>query len=114
MTNTARGETSFMASGEKFVMKLTLGALAEIESALNVKNLGDLSSALKQFGASDIAQVAAALLRAGGHNLTASEVLALPVELGTVIGAIGDAFNVAGSKTAPLPGAGASNSASGA
>jgi len=46
MTNPLRGETSFLAAGEKFVMRLTLGALAEIESAFNeaLKTLRELSA----------------------------------------------------------------------
>jgi hypothetical protein len=105
MTNTARGETSFLAAGEKFVMKLTLGALADIESVFNIQNLADLAARLKQFSTSDVAEVAAALLRAGGHTLTAADVLLLPVDLATIVGAIADAFSIIeGTKAAsPLP-----------
>lgn len=92
MTNPARGETSFLAAGEKFVMRLTLGALAEIESAFNVASLSDLAARLKSFATSDIATVAAALLRAGGHEVTANDVLKLPVDLATIVQAIADVF----------------------
>ncbi len=113
MTNTVSGAVGFLANGEQFTMKLTLGALAEIENALNVKSLSDVGTLLKQFGSSDVASVAAALLRAGGHTVTANDVLALPVDLGTVIGAIGDAFSVASGKTSvPLAGSAVSNSGS--
>src|ERR1700761_7856088 len=99
MTNTARGEASFLANGEEFVMRLTLGALAEIESGLNVSSLTDLAARLKQFSTSDIASVAAALLRAGGHDVTANDVLALPIDLATIVGAIADAFATVNGKT---------------
>jgi hypothetical protein len=92
MTNPLRGETSFLAAGEKFVMRLTLGALAEIESAFNVASLSDLAARLKSFATSDIATVAAALLRAGGHEVTANDVLKLPVDLATIVQAIADVF----------------------
>jgi hypothetical protein len=92
MTNPACGETSFLAAGEKFVMRLTLGALAEIEAAFNVASLSDLATRLKSFATSDIATVAAALLRAGGHDVTANDVLKLPVDLATIVQAIADVF----------------------
>jgi hypothetical protein len=94
MTNPLRGETSFLAAGEKFVMRLTLGALAEIESAFNVESLTDLAARLKSFATSDIATVAAALLRAGGHDVTANDVLKLPVDLATIVQAIADVFSM--------------------
>jgi hypothetical protein len=92
MTNPLRGETSFLAAGEKFVMRLTLGALAEIEAAFNVASLSDLATRLKSFATGDIATVAAALLRAGGHDVTANDVLKLPVDLATIVQAIADVF----------------------
>jgi hypothetical protein len=109
MTNTARGETSFLAAGEKFVMRLTLGALAEIESAFNVASLSDLATRLKSFATSDIATVAAALLRAGGHDVTANDVLKLPVDLATIVQAVADVFalvNREASAASPLAGGG--------
>jgi hypothetical protein len=115
MTNTARGETSFLAAGEKFVMRLTLGALAEIESGLSLTNLSTIAERLKQLSSSDIAVIAAALLRGGGHDIAASDVLKIPVDIGTIVGAIADALATLNGKadtSVPLPGAGASASAS--
>jgi hypothetical protein len=115
MTNTARGETSFLANGVKFVMRLTLGALAEIESGLSLTNLSDIAGRLKQLSSSDIAVIAAALLRGGGHDVTPQEVMRIPADIGTIVGAVSDALSALGGKadaTIPLPGAGASASAS--
>jgi hypothetical protein len=119
MTNTARGETSFLANGEKFVMRLTLGALAEIESGLSLTNLSTIAERLKQLSSSDIAVIAAALLRGGGHDVTAADVMRIPADVGTIVGAVSDALSALGAKeggkadaTIPLPGAGASASAS--
>ena len=118
MTNPLRGETSFLAAGEKFVMRLTLGALAEIESAFNAASLSDLAARLKSFATGDIATVAAALLRAGGHDVTASDVLRLPVDLATIVQAIADVFALVNrevSDASPLAAGGkGSNSASAA
>ena len=111
MTNTARGETSFLAEGEKFVMRLTLGALAEIESGLNLTNLAGIADRLKQLSSSDIAIVAAALLRGGGHDVAANDVLKIPADIGTILGAVTDALSTLGGTkppaTAPLSGAAA-------
>jgi len=114
MTNPLRGETSFLAAGEKFVMRLTLGALAEIEAAFNVVSLSDIAARLKSFATSDIATVAAALLRAGGHDVTANDVLKLPVDLATIVQAIADVFALVNREVSdPLAAGGkGSNSAS--
>ncbi|HEY5237249.1 MAG TPA: GTA-gp10 family protein [Rhizomicrobium sp.] len=122
MTNTARGDAGFLANGEQFVMRLTLGALAEIEHGLGLDNLGQIADRLKNFNTGDLATIAAALLRAGGHSLTAADVMKLPADLATIVGAVADAFNALGlshaAKTqaettdAPLSGAAGSNSAS--
>ena len=117
MTNPARGEASFLAAGETYVMKLTLGALAEIEAAFNVASLSDLAARLKAFAASDIATVAAALLRAGGHDVTASDVLKIPADLSVIVAAIADVFATVSGKvdSVPLPAGGdGSNTASAA
>jgi hypothetical protein len=112
MTNPLRGETSFLAAGEKFVMRLTLGALAEIEAAFNVASLSDLAARLKSFATSDIATVAAALLRAGGHDVTANDVLKLPVDLATIVQAIADVFAIVNREASDPLAAGGSGSSS--
>lgn len=96
MTNTQRGDSEFLAGAEKFVMRLTLGALAEIEDGLGLHNLSDIASRLKQLSAGDLSVVAAALLRGGGHDISPSDVLKLATDIGTLIGAITDAFHAAG------------------
>lgn len=116
MTNTARGETSFLAAGEKFVMRLTLGALAEIESGLSLANLASIAERLKQLSSSDLAIVAAALLRGGGHDMTPQDVMRIPADIGTIIGAVSDALAAVGLAKEPQsplpPGAAASLTAS--
>jgi hypothetical protein len=96
MPNKIRGETEFLAGTERYVMKLTLGALAEIEDVLGVKSLSDLGARLKSLGSGDIAAIASALLRGGGFSLSPGDVLKLATDLGTLIGAITDAFDAVG------------------
>ncbi len=108
MTNTARGEASFLANGEKYVMRLTLGALAEIESGLGLTSLAGIAERLKQLSSSDIALIAAALLRGGGHDIAANDVMRLPADVGTIVGAVADALStLSGAKADNVPLSGA-------
>ncbi len=133
MPNKQRGDSEFLAGAEKYVMRLTLGALAEIEDGLGLHSLSDIASRLKQLSSGDLAVVAAALLRGGGHDLGPADVLRLAADIGTLVRAITDAFDAAGlagpsaqqpsspghrqgsggqETSAPLAGAAPSNSAS--
>jgi Phage tail tube protein, GTA-gp10 len=96
MPNKVRGESEFLAGTERYVMKLTLGALAEIENGLGVSSLGDIAGKLKSLGTMDLATVASALLRGAGHDLSPADVLKLETDLGTLIAAITDAFDAVG------------------
>ena len=119
MTNKVRGESEFLAGTERYVMRLTLGALAEIESGLGVSSLSDIAGKLKSLGTMDLATVASALLRGAGHDIAPAEVLKLETDLGTLIGAITDAFDAVGlshantavpTKESPSPLAGTASS----
>jgi hypothetical protein len=117
MPNRIRGEAELIAGGARYRLLLTLGALAEIEDGLGLANLGDISKRLAQPRASDLAIVAAALLRGGGHEIAPGEVLALACDLGTLVQAVRDAFDAAalaqpeGAPAGPFAGAPSSSSA---
>ena len=96
MPNRVRGEAGLSAGGRHYRLLLTLGALAEIEDGLGLSNLSDVAARLKSVRAADLAIVAAALLRGGGHDLTPADVLRLPCDLGTLVAAVTDAFDAAG------------------
>jgi hypothetical protein len=96
MPNKARGDAEFVAGSSRYAMRLTLGALAEIEDALGATSLADLAERLKHLGAGDIALVASALMRGAGAEISAAEVLKLDADLGALIAAIGQAFDAAG------------------
>jgi len=96
MPNRARGEAELVAGGTSYRLLLTLGALAEIENGLELASLGDISKRLAQARSGDFAIVAAALLRGGGHAMTADDVLALSCDLGALVAAVKDAFEAAG------------------
>ena len=118
MANKVRGECELQAGGRSYRMLLTLGALAEIEEGLSLADLSQVSKRLAQARASDLAVVAAALLRGGGHEIAPAEVLRLPCDLGALVAAIAAAFEAAGAGSgaeAPSQGpfAGAPSSSSG-
>jgi len=99
MPNAIRGEAALTISGQSHTLLLTLGALAEIEDGLGLADLSQIGPRLKQARAGDIAVIAAALLKGGGGSLTPAEVLALPVDLGTLMAAIAQCFARAGLKS---------------
>lgn len=98
MPNAIRGEAALDCAGHRYTLLLTLGALAEIEDGLALSDLSEIGPRLKQARAGDIAVIASALLKGGGHSITPAGVLALPLDLGSLMGAIATAFERAGLK----------------
>ncbi|HXJ01305.1 MAG TPA: GTA-gp10 family protein [Micropepsaceae bacterium] len=92
MANRARGESELQAGGRMFRLRLTLGALAEIEDGLSLNDLSEIEGRLKKLRAADLAIVAAALIRGGGHEMTPLEALRLPVDLPVLVQAVSQAF----------------------
>jgi hypothetical protein len=84
MTNRRRGEVALDLGGARYNLCLTLGALAELESALGA---ADLSALAERFGtgrlsSGDLLALLAAGLRGGGHPMSDAEVAALPLTEG--------------------------------
>lgn len=65
--NQARGEVVAMLGGRPRRLCLTLGALAELETALDVDDWSALAGRLRRLSARDLTRVLAALLRGGGE-----------------------------------------------
>lgn len=66
--NGVRGEVSVVLAGEARRLCLTLGALAEIETGLQVSGLAALAERMRALSAGDLLVVLAALLRGGGER----------------------------------------------
>ncbi|WP_374597603.1 GTA-gp10 family protein [Brevundimonas sp.] len=66
--NGVRGEVSVVLAGEVRRLCLTLGALAEIETGLQVSGLAALAERMRALSAGDLLVVLAALLRGGGER----------------------------------------------
>jgi hypothetical protein len=96
MANRARGEAELEAGGRVFRLRLTLGALAEIEDRLSLNDLSEVEARLKKLRAADLAIVTAALMRGGGHEMTPLEALRLPVDLPVLVRAVSEAFAAGG------------------
>lgn len=84
MANFHRGEIEASLGGTQRTLVLTLGALAELESAFGAD---DLMALAERFGtgrlsARDLVRIIAAGLRGAGESVTDDEVAALRVEDG--------------------------------
>lgn len=70
--NGARGEVVARLAGRERRLCLTLGALAEMETALGCDGLTGLAERMRALSARDLAVVLAALLRGGGERALAN------------------------------------------
>lgn len=103
MANPARGEVVLVADGHARVLRLTLGALAALEGALEAESLVALVERLEAGGvrADDVIDILAAGFLGGGHPVAREEVAAMRIEGGAqtavaaamklIAGAFGDA-----------------------
>jgi len=101
--NRARGEVALQVGDTAYRLCLTLGALAEIEAALEVPGLAALGERLGNPRSGDLIVVLAALMRGGGHDLDTEEVRRLPVEMAGAVRAIAAALNAAVPEPGPRP-----------
>jgi len=93
MANPWTGEVALVLDGERRVLKLTLGALAELEAALETGTLMALVERFESgnFSTRDVLALIVAGLRGGGWQGTAADLLSVeigggPVEAARVAG----------------------------
>ncbi len=84
MANPWTGEVALVLDGQRKVLKLTLGALAELEVALETGNLVDLVERFEGggFSSRDVLALIVAGLRGGGWQGTAQDLLTAEIEGG--------------------------------
>jgi hypothetical protein len=84
MVNRYRGETPLHVDGETLPMRLTLGALAELEDAFQVDSLPALGERFAQgrLSARDVTRILAAGLRGAGSSVSAEDVAGLAFDKG--------------------------------
>ncbi|MFP7570837.1 gene transfer agent family protein [Marivita sp. S2033] len=84
MANPWRGEVTLVIDGAPHVLRLTLGALAELESGLGAGSLVDLVARFEGGACSsrDVLGLVVAGLRGGGWRGSAADLLAAEIEGG--------------------------------
>jgi hypothetical protein len=86
MANPHAGEVGLVIDGERFVMKLTLGALAELEGELGAGTLVELVERFEagRFSTRDVLMLIVAGLRGGGWRGVSRDLLSAEIEGGPV------------------------------
>jgi hypothetical protein len=86
MANPQRGEVAIRINGEERVMRLTLGALAELEARLKATSLLGLAEKFESGGvsASELIALLAAGIRGAGGELSEEELGSADIEGGAV------------------------------
>lgn len=89
LANPFAGEVALVIEGERHVLKLTLGALAELESALEADTLVALVERYEagQFSTRDMLALIVAGMRGGGWRGEASDLLSSEIEGGPLAAA---------------------------
>lgn len=92
MLNVARGDAPIMLDGMQRRLRLTFGALAEIEAGLQVCSMAELGARLSRLSAGDMRIVLQALLRGAGEFEAALHLDRTRVDLAAAADAIAQAF----------------------
>ncbi|WP_138935740.1 gene transfer agent family protein [Roseovarius arcticus] len=89
MANPWTGEVAVVIDGERRVLKLTLGALAELEAGLAAGSLVDLVERFEAaaFSTRDVLALIVAGLRGGGWQGTSADLIAAEIEGGPLAAA---------------------------
>lgn len=84
MANRRRGDVDAILGGQRYTLRLTLGALAELEDAFGAGDLVDLAQRFEggRLGARDLLHIIAAGLRGGGTPISDAEAATLASENG--------------------------------
>lgn len=84
MANPWRGELRLVIDGEAHVLRLTLGALAELEETLQTGGLVDFAARFEQgrYSSRDVLALLVAGLRGGGWRGSAEDLLSAEIEGG--------------------------------
>lgn len=95
VANGARGEVVAALAGSERRLCLTLGALAEIETGLELEGLSGLAERMRALSARDLTIVLAALLRGGGERTLADELDRAAIDPREAAEAVAKAFAAA-------------------
>jgi hypothetical protein len=89
MANPWTGEVALVVDGRRHVLKLTLGALAELEAELEAETLVALIERFESgaFGTRDVLALVVAGMRGGGWRGSAADLLSAEIEGGPAMAA---------------------------
>ena len=90
--NALRGDVPLTIGEETYRLRLTLGALAEIEGALGTEDLAALTTRLGKPSARDMLVILAALLKGGGNAMGLEELRARSFDVKVAMAAVARAF----------------------
>lgn len=90
--NGVRGEVSLDVAGQKRVLCLTLGALAEIESAFGCESLADLQARMRRLTAAELLQLVSILMKGAGEHVEPDELARLNIQPAAAALAVAEAF----------------------
>ncbi|GGD09133.1 hypothetical protein GCM10011342_17470 [Aquisalinus flavus] len=93
--NRYRGDVPLEIDGEVHTLRLTLGALAQIETALGTDDLAGLTARLANPSARDLLVILSALLGGGGHDLPVDTLKSKTFDLKAATATIARAFALA-------------------
>ena len=93
--NKARGECTIVIDNKIYNLCLTLGGLAELETAFAAKDLGDLGNKLRNLSARDFLIVLMILLKGGANPLDLEVLKAAQIDTKSTSVAISQAFTLA-------------------
>lgn len=84
MSNARRGDVDAVLDGKTYTLRLTLGALAELERAFGADDFISLAGRFEggRLSAKDLLRIIAAGVRGGGATLSDEEVAQLSIEGG--------------------------------
>lgn len=109
--NPWRGEVTLTINQQPYQMRLTLGALAQLETHLAEASLVDLIKRFEQgqFSARDILALLAAGLAGGGSEISTQDLAAAEIEGGAVVAAraaaelLARSFSLPGTESEAVP-----------
>lgn len=77
MANHARGEADLTIAGKTYAVRMSMGALARMSAALDVKGMAELNDRLLEFRLADMPVIIDAVLRGNGYEVAMADIEAM-------------------------------------
>lgn len=93
--NRQRGDATLTVGDKKYTLRLTLGAMADIEDALGVP-ISKIGEKMQEPSIKDLISVVKAFIHAGGSEITDEEMRGWSIGLDQIMKAVNDCFERSG------------------